>query len=106
MFIFLYTAAAKSHKQREKDIKTVNKRFARVESHVVTLARSVASLSSELRSQNAILREIDSLRCEVDEIRETSFNNSSRDSMFTPGPRFRPILSPHTSPQKIKKLTK
>ncbi|XP_031555090.1 uncharacterized protein LOC116291995 isoform X2 [Actinia tenebrosa] len=35
-------------KQRSKDIKAVNKRFVRLESHVVTLARSIVHLFSEL----------------------------------------------------------
>ena len=103
---FFYPAAAKTQKQREKDIKAVNKRFARVESHVVTLARSVASLSSEIRSQNAILREIDSLRNEVDVLRDSQMLSSPDVSMMSNRSRFRPIIPPHTSPQKIKKLTK
>ena len=36
--------------------KANNKRFQRLESHVVTLARSVAHLSSELRSQQILLQ--------------------------------------------------
>ena len=36
--------------------KSNNKRFQRLESHVVTLARSVAHLSSELRSQQVLLQ--------------------------------------------------
>ena len=46
-----------------------NKRFQRLESHVVTLARSVAHLSSEMRSQHLIVQEIEALRSEVDQLR-------------------------------------
>lgn len=52
-------------KQRNKDIKAVNKRFGRLESHVVTLARSVAHLSSELRSQASISQDMDDMRKQV-----------------------------------------
>ena len=46
-----------------------NKRFQRLESHVVTLARSVAHLSSEMRSQHLIVQEMEALRSEVDQLR-------------------------------------
>ena len=49
--------------------KTNNKRFQRLESHVVTLARSVAHLSSELRSQQVLIQEVESLRSEIHQIR-------------------------------------
>ncbi|XP_066281180.1 protein sickie-like isoform X3 [Branchiostoma lanceolatum] len=57
-------------KQRAKDIRSVNRRFARLESHVVTLARSVAHLSSELRTQNALVQEIELLRQELENLKE------------------------------------
>jgi hypothetical protein len=34
----------------------INKRFQRLESHVVTLARSVAHLSSEMRTQHLMIQ--------------------------------------------------
>ena len=43
----------------------MNKRFGRLESHVVTLARSVAHLSSELRSQASISQDVDDMRRQV-----------------------------------------
>lgn len=45
--------------------RAVNKRFGRLESHVVTLARSVAHLSSELRSQASISQDMDDMRRQV-----------------------------------------
>ena len=45
--------------------RAVNKRFGRLESHVVTLARSVAHLSSELRSQASISQDVDDMRRQV-----------------------------------------
>ncbi|XP_028512510.1 uncharacterized protein LOC110231314 isoform X2 [Exaiptasia diaphana] len=56
-------------KQRSKDIKAVNKRFGRLESHVVTLARSVAHLSSELRSQATVNEDMDELKKEIKRLR-------------------------------------
>ncbi|XP_078592014.1 uncharacterized protein LOC144871015 isoform X1 [Branchiostoma floridae x Branchiostoma japonicum] len=61
---------ASSVKQRAKDIRSVNRRFARLESHVVTLARSVAHLSSELRTQNTLVQEIELLRQELENLKE------------------------------------
>merc|ERR1712004_779709 len=49
--------------------KNYAKRFQRLESHVVTLARSVANLSSEMRTQHVIVQEIEALRAEVAGIR-------------------------------------
>uniref|UniRef100_A0A0K2TIL8 Putative LOC100168618 [Acyrthosiphon pisum] n=1 Tax=Lepeophtheirus salmonis TaxID=72036 RepID=A0A0K2TIL8_LEPSM len=49
-----------------RDNKATNKRFQRLESHVVTLARSVAHLSSEMRAQQIIMQqELEGLRKEV-----------------------------------------
>jgi len=59
-------------KQRNKDIKAVNKRFVRLESHVVTLARSVAHLSSELRSQASISQDVDDMRRKVQDQQVTA----------------------------------
>ncbi|XP_076755121.1 uncharacterized protein LOC143425921 isoform X2 [Xylocopa sonorina] len=42
--------------KKAKDIKSINKRFQRLESHVVTLARSVAHLSSEMRTQHLMIQ--------------------------------------------------
>ncbi|XP_076038931.1 uncharacterized protein LOC143024077, partial [Oratosquilla oratoria] len=49
--------------------KTINKRFQRLESHVVTLARSVAHLSSEMRTQHMMFQEIENVRAEVAALR-------------------------------------
>ena len=49
--------------------KSTNKRLQRLESHVVTLARSVAHLSSEMRSQQALVQEMESLRQEMGQLR-------------------------------------
>lgn len=53
--------------------RAINRRFQRLESHVVTLARSVAHLSSELRSHNSMVNELESLRKEVREMKEQEF---------------------------------
>ncbi|KAF2351597.1 Sterile alpha motif domain [Trinorchestia longiramus] len=49
--------------------KGIQRRFQRLESHVVTLARSVAHLSSEMRSQNAIFQEMESIRNDIAALR-------------------------------------
>lgn len=42
-------------------LQSINKRFQRLESHVVTLARSVAHLSSEMRTQHLMIQVRESL---------------------------------------------
>ena len=102
MAVFLLTGATsgKSTKRREKDIKLVNRRFARVESHVVTLARSVAHLSSELRSQGNVYHEIEALRHEINQIRDMQVLNAN--DVLNGGVKFRPIVPLCSSPQKLK----
>ncbi|XP_078000840.1 uncharacterized protein LOC144453422 [Glandiceps talaboti] len=91
--------------QREKDIKLVNKRFARVESHVVTLARSVAHLSSELRSQNSLMHEIEYLKREVQHLKELQM---SGDFALSSGryPGSKSMTPSSANSHKVKKLTK
>ena len=43
--------------------------FQRLESHVVTLARSVAHLSSEMRTQHVIVQEIEQIRAELQQVK-------------------------------------
>lgn len=50
-------------------MKGINKRFQRLESHVVTLARSVAHLSSEMRSQHMVTQELDRMRDDLAALR-------------------------------------
>lgn len=52
-----------------REPRTTNKRFQRLEAHVVTLARSVAHLSSEMRTQHLVIQEIESVRQEVAALR-------------------------------------
>ncbi|CAG0880685.1 unnamed protein product [Cyprideis torosa] len=48
---------------------STTKRFQRLESHVVTLARSVAHLSSEMRNQQLMFQEIEGIRAELAQLR-------------------------------------
>ena len=52
-------------KRRRPSIQGYNKRFQRLESHVVTLARSVAHLSSEMRNLQVVIQEVESLRMDM-----------------------------------------
>lgn len=56
-------------RRKVRDMKGINKRFQRLESHVVTLARSVAHLSSELRSQHLVTQELERLRDDLTTLR-------------------------------------
>ena len=53
--------------------KNYNKRFQRLESHVVTLARSVAHLSSEMRTQHVIVQEIEQIRAELQQVKMSRY---------------------------------
>ena len=72
-----------------------NKRFQRLESHVVTLARSVAHLSSEVRNQQIILQEVEALRLEIQQLKGVSANKSFFHN---------PVSPAHAN--RVKKLTK
>lgn len=84
-----------------------NKRFQRLESHVVTLARSVAHLSSEVRNQQLILQEVEALRLEVQQLRTSTHNQSQHhQQMMNQRSSFfhNPVSPAHAN--RVKKLTK
>lgn len=56
-------------RRKVRDMKGINKRFQRLESHVVTLARSVAHLSSEMRSQHLVTQELERMREDLANLR-------------------------------------
>ncbi|XP_076359348.1 uncharacterized protein LOC143251897 [Tachypleus tridentatus] len=57
-------------RMKESRIGAPNKRLQRLESHVVTLARSVAHLSSEMRTQQVLVQELEALRQDVNWLQE------------------------------------
>lgn len=96
-------------RRKVRDIRGINKRFQRLESHVVTLARSVAHLSSEMRSQHVVAQELEEIRNDMALLRSKSMhhiplnvssgaaagaNTSSKEPMNL------------TNPRRVKKLTK
>ncbi|XP_031785826.1 uncharacterized protein LOC103316546 isoform X3 [Nasonia vitripennis] len=89
---------------KTKDIKNINKRFQRLESHVVTLARSVAHLSSEMRTQHLMIQEMENIRGEISNLR-TQTNMAMIRSQSQPVLKDSdlPALS---NPSRVKKLTK
>ncbi|XP_066583341.1 mediator of RNA polymerase II transcription subunit 12-like [Prorops nasuta] len=90
--------------KKAKDIKSVNKRFQRLESHVVTLARSVAHLSSEMRTQHLMIQEMENIRGEIAALRtQTSMAMVRSQSQPLIKDSELPALS---NPSRVKKLTK
>lgn len=90
--------------------KNYNKRFQRLESHVVTLARSVAHLSSEMRTQHVIVQEIEALRAEVQQLKSNRGHHTGslpRGGVLEPQEFFgnHPRVSQQTE-NRVKKLTK
>merc|ERR1712079_247834 len=90
--------------------KNYAKRFQRLESHVVTLARSVAHLSSEMRTQHVIVQEIEQLRSEIQQIKVNRGHHTGslpRGGVLEPQEFFsnHPRVSQQTE-NRVKKLTK
>ncbi|XP_043284093.1 PH domain-containing protein DDB_G0275795-like isoform X2 [Venturia canescens] len=90
--------------KKAKDVKSINKRFQRLESHVVTLARSVAHLSSEMRTQHLMIQEMENIRGEIAALRtQTSMAMVRSQSQPLIKDSELPALS---NPSRVKKLTK
>ena len=90
--------------------KNYTKRFQRLESHVVTLARSVAHLSSEMRTQHAIVQEIEQIRGELQQLKMNRGHQTGslpRGGVLDPQEFFsnHPRVSQQTE-NRVKKLTK
>ncbi|XP_064622239.1 uncharacterized protein LOC135484565 isoform X2 [Lineus longissimus] len=85
-----------------KEIKNISKRFARLESHVVTLARSVAHLSSEMRSQNVIFQDLEALKLEVKALKEHRSPGSYHGA--NEWERLRGWVPSLTNPKRVDKL--
>ena len=88
--------------------RNINKRFQRLESHVVTLARSVAHLSSELRTHNTMVHDLESVKRDLKEFKE----NPGAPFPRVPGhessefDRFRGWVPSLTNTKRVNKLTK
>lgn len=93
-------------RKKVRDIKGINKRFQRLESHVVTLARSVAHLSSEMRTQHLMIQEMETIRGEIAALR-TQTNMLNVRSQSTPRTTNTSKDLPNlANPTRVKKLTK
>ncbi|KAG4068907.1 hypothetical protein HA402_005055 [Bradysia odoriphaga] len=90
-------------RRKVRDMKGINKRFQRLESHVVTLARSVAHLSSEMRSQHLVTQELERLRDELTTLRSQAVR--SQHSIYKSF-KNEPDSPNLTNPKRVKKLTK
>ncbi|XP_069188082.1 uncharacterized protein [Procambarus clarkii] len=98
---------------RDTGGKSIHKRFQRLESHVVTLARSVAHLSSEMRTQHLMFQEIESIRGELATIRAgggggggTCGVNAGRAGALVSWESFRAGIPGLSNPGRVKKLIK
>ncbi|KAI5638191.1 hypothetical protein NE865_09137 [Phthorimaea operculella] len=91
-----------SDHRKKHDLKGINKRFQRLESHVVTLARSVAHLSSEMRTQHLVMQEMDAIRAEIAALRHMY---KSQQYIRSGHQRH---LDPYSfsNPDRVKRLTK
>ncbi|CAG9788423.1 unnamed protein product [Diatraea saccharalis] len=91
-----------SNEHRKKnDLKGINKRFQRLESHVVTLARSVAHLSSEMRTQHLVMQEMDNIRAEIAALRHMYKSQQYIRSGQRPSDPYS-----FSNPDRVKRLTK
>ena len=60
--------------------RSINRRFHRLESHIVTLAKSIAHLSTEVKTQNSIFHEIDRLGHDLDAVKRQMQSLSSESN--------------------------
>ena len=82
------------------------KRLGRLESHVVTLARSVAHLSSEMRSQSSLYQDMENMKHDLNKIKESTIY-TSHDAKMTPDwEKFRGWVPSLTNPKRVNKLTR
>ena len=84
----------------------INKRFQRLESHVVTLARSIAHLSSEMRTHNKISQDVEELKRDMTLLKERPGTNGAVQTPVGDWERFRGWVPQITNPKRVKKLTK
>lgn len=84
----------------------VNKRFARLESHVVTLARSVAHLSSEMRNHNGLYTDVEDIKREMGRLKEMVQARNHQTNPLSDWERFRGWVPSLTNPKRVNKLTK
>lgn len=98
----------KAHEDRKKvrDLRGINKRFQRLESHVVTLARSVAHLSSEMRTQHIMIQEMENIRGEISALRTQTNMLNVRSQSSTRPTNSSKDLPNLANPTRVKKLTK
>ncbi|XP_058462127.1 GATA zinc finger domain-containing protein 14-like isoform X2 [Malaya genurostris] len=94
-------------RRKVRDIRGINKRFQRLESHVVTLARSVAHLSSEMRSQHVVSQELEEIRNDMAMLRTQSMHHIplNASSVATANVTAKEPMN-LTNPRRVKKLTK
>ncbi|KAL0829438.1 hypothetical protein ABMA28_004207 [Loxostege sticticalis] len=88
--------------RKKHDLKGINKRFQRLESHVVTLARSVAHLSSEMRTHHLVMQEVDAVRAELLALRHMY---KSQQYIRSGHQRHSDPFS-FSNPDRVKRLTK
>ena len=60
----------------------MTRRFARVESHIVTLARTLDHVRSEMRSHTDTTRQVTELRADVSEVKESLYSNTFHTKHF------------------------
>ena len=84
----------------------VSKRFTRLESHVVTLARSVAHLSSEVHQHATLRQDVEALGRDMQTIRQNVKPPATAAPGLSEWERFRGWVPSLTNPRRVKKLTK
>ena len=89
----------------------VHKRFARLESHVVTLARSVAHLSSEMRGYSSICQDLEEVKRDMRRLKEVTAAtrgpvDAARQQHVTEWEKFRGWVPSLTNPKRVNKLTR
>ncbi|KAI4463465.1 hypothetical protein MML48_4g00015626 [Holotrichia oblita] len=97
---------ATEDRKKVRDMRGINKRFQRLESHVVTLARSVAHLSSEMRTQHLMIQEMENIRAEIAALRTQTTMLNVRSQSSSRAVNSSKDLPSLANPARVKKLTK
>lgn len=96
----------REERKKVRDLRGINKRFQRLESHVVTLARSVAHLSSEMRTQHIMIQEMENIRGEIAALRTQTNMLNVRSQSASRQTNANTELPNLANPTRVKKLTK
>ncbi|XP_067943213.1 uncharacterized protein [Watersipora subatra] len=104
-----YSYSHRHRKSRSSEAKSIQRRFQRLESHIVTLAKSVAHLSTEISDKNSMFGELDRISTELEKVKQhigSSGGNASQPNFTSQLECKGDNLLREDNLQKISRLTR